>query len=232
MLRELVHFARTAPSAARLRRRTGRAALLDHVENALDLAGKARWRSVLVADLQGEVLEIGAGSGAMFRHYPSAVHVTAVEPDEGLLALAAERAKQAKARIDLRAGVGEELPFRDAAFDAVVCVSVLCCVSSVVKTLREVSRVLRPHGALRLIEHVKSDRPIAGALQQAFNPLWRALNGQGCNMNRDPKPVLRELGFEIVAVDSFQVFAREMPAAFVNEVIRAVRAPAGPVSTA
>jgi hypothetical protein len=51
-------------------------------------------------------------------------------------------------------------------------------------------------------------------------------------MNRDPKPVLRELGFEIVAVDSFQVFAREMPAAFVNEVIRAVRAPAGPVSTA
>ena len=42
-------------------------------------------------------------------------------------------------------------------------------------------------------------------------------------MNRDPKPLLRELGFEILAVDSFQLFAPEMPAAFVNEVIRAVR---------
>ncbi len=142
MFRELIHFARNAPSAARLRRRMGGAAHLDHVENGLDLAGKARWRSALVADLHGKVLEIGAGSGAMFRHYP------------------------------------------------------------------------------------KSNRPITGALQQAFNPLWRALNGQGCNMNRDPKPILLDLGFEIVSVDSFQVFAPEMPAAFVNEVIRAVRGPA------
>jgi hypothetical protein len=65
MLRELVHFARTAPSVARLQRHMDRAAFLDQVENALDLAGKARWRSALVADLEGEVLEIGAGSGTM-----------------------------------------------------------------------------------------------------------------------------------------------------------------------
>ncbi len=228
MLRELIHFARTAPAAARLRRSMDPAAHLDRVEAALDAAGKGRWRSVLVADLHGEVLEIGAGSGTMFRHYPGAVRVTAVEPTERLRALAAERAGRASAPIELRSGVGEELSFPDAAFDAVVCVSVLCCVSSVDSTLREIARVLRPGGALRLIEHVKSDRRIAGALQQAFNPVWHALNGQGCNMDRDPKPILRKLGFDIVALDCFQVFVPEMPAAFVNEVIRAVLRPRSP----
>ncbi len=228
MLRELAHFARSLPVAARLKRRLDGAAFLDHVESALDQAGKAKWRSALVSDLRGEVLEIGAGSGTMFRYYPAGAHVTAVDPDENLLALAAARAREAKARIELQVGVGEELPFPDATFDAVVCVSVLCSVSSVEKTLREIARVLRPRGALRLIEHVKSRATVPGALQHVFNPVWRSLNGCGCNMDRDPKPMLRELGFEILAVDSFQLFVLELPAAFVNEVIRAIRGESHP----
>ncbi len=224
MLRELVHFARTAPSSAGMKKRLAPAALLDHVEEQLDRAGKAHWRAQLVSDLEGEVLEIGAGSGTMFRHFPAGVRVTAVEPDEELRALAAERAKRALATIELQAGVGEELPFPDARFDAAVCVSVLCCVRSVEQTLREIRRVLKPGGGLRLIEHMKSERLIPGALQEVLNPVWLKLNGQGCNMNRDPRPLLRDLGFTIIAVDSFQVFVQHMPAAFVNQVIRAVRA--------
>ncbi len=223
MLRELAHFARSLPVAARLKGRLDHAALLDHIESALDQAGKAQRRSALVSDLQGEILEIGAGSGRMLCHYPAGAHVTALDPDEELLALAAGRAKQAKARVELQVGVGEELPFRSATFDAVVCVSVLCCVSSVEKSLREIARVLRPGGALRLIEHVRSHETVPGTLQHVFNPVWRSLNGAGCNMDRDPKPMLDELGFEILAIDSFQLFVREFPAAFVNEVIRAIR---------
>jgi ubiquinone/menaquinone biosynthesis C-methylase UbiE len=223
MLRELAHFVRFAPRAALLKQRLDGATHLDVVEAALDGEGKARWRAALVVDLAGEVLEIGAGSGAMFRHYPGGVRVTALEPDEALLQLAAARAREAPVPVEVQAGVGEELPFGDARFDAVVAVSVLCCVSSVEQTLREVRRVLRPGGSLRLIEHVKSDRTVPGALQELLNPLWRAVNGQGCNMNRDPRPVLRALGFIIRDVEPFQLFAPEMPAAFENLLIRATR---------
>ncbi len=200
------------------------AAHLERVEEQLDRAGKARWRADIVDDLAGEILEIGAGSGTMFGHYPPGVRVTALEPDDALRGMAAERAKLAAVPIELRAGAGEALPFPDASFDAVVCVSVLCCVRSVEEVLREIRRVLKPGGALRLIEHVKSDRVLAGALQEVFNPVWLKLNRQGCNMNRDPRPLLRELGFRIVESHSFQVFVQEMPAAFVNQVIKAVRA--------
>ena len=224
MLRELAHFLRYAPSAGRLQKRTDRVAFLDRVEGQLDQAGKARWRAALVADLAGEVLEIGAGTGTMFAHYPVGVRLTAIEPDEGFLALAAERAKHAPVPIQLQAGVGESLPFPDASFDGVVCASVLCSVRSVRATLAEIKRVLKPGGRLRLIEHTKSERLVAGALQELFNPIWRALNRQGCNMNRDPRPALGVLGFTTRQADRFQIFVPAMPAAFENQVIWAVRA--------
>ncbi len=223
MLRELIHFVRSAPSAGRLRNRMSPAEHLDRVEQHLDRAGKAHWRAKLVEGLAGEILEIGAGSGTMFEYYRPGVRVTALEPNDGLRAMAAERARKAAVSIELRAGLGEVLPFPDASFDGVVCVSVLCCVRSVEEVVRQIRRVLKPGGALRLIEHVKSEGVLAGALQDLFNPVWLKMNRQGCNMNRDPRPLLRDLGFRIVESDSFQVFVPEMPAAFVNQVIKAIR---------
>ncbi len=223
MLRELAYFVRHAPSTARLRRRMDRAAFLDTVEERLDQAGKERWRVALVSDLAGEVLEIGAGTGLMFPHYPAGVRLTAIEPDPEFLALAAERARGASVPIHCLAGFGEALAFADGTFDAVVIGSVLCSVRSVEQTLSEVKRVLKLGGKLRLIEHVRSERSLVGAQQTAFNPLWRAINRQGCNMDRDPRPPLRALGFQVVSTDRFQLFVPVFPAAFQNIVLSAVR---------
>ena len=52
----------------------------------------------------------------------------------------------------------------------------------------------------------------AGALMRATNPLWRALNGQGCNMHRDPLPAIRDAGFTIDRTEPFQIFAPGIPA--------------------
>ncbi len=76
------------------------------LESRLDEAGKARWRTALVAGLAGELLEIGAGTGMMFPRYPPGVRLTAVEPDEGFLSLAVKRAKQAPVPVEVQAGVG------------------------------------------------------------------------------------------------------------------------------
>ena len=81
MFRELAHFARHAPATLRLKRRLDQGALYDHLCARQDGLGLATWRAALCGDLRGRVVEIGAGTGLMFAHYPADAAVTAVEPD-------------------------------------------------------------------------------------------------------------------------------------------------------
>ena len=148
----------------------------------------------------------------MFLHYKSGVRLMATDPDEDFLSRAEERAKSSAAEVSLKVARGESLPFEDASFDAVVSATVLCSVQSVEQALSEVKRVLRPGGQFRLIEHVKSDRAVAGALMDAFNPLWRAISRLGCNMKRATEASLRSTGFTLREVEPFQIFVPAMPA--------------------
>ncbi len=223
MIREIAHFLREFPAARRLKAKMPAVDLLDLVEVRLDEAGKAAFRASLVADLEGDVLEIGAGTGLMFPHYSRAVRLTATEPDEEALCRAAVRAEHAEAQITLQLGEGESLPFPDASFDAVVCCSVLCCVQSVEQTLAEVRRVLKTGRQFRLMEHVKSDHLVAGMLMDLLNPIWLGMNGVGCNMNRDTERALRASGFTPVEVKRCQFFAKTFPFAFPYRWIKAVR---------
>ena len=194
-----------------MRRSMSPADFYDAIMTRADEAGAAEWRASLVTDLQGDVLEIGCGTGLMFPHYKSGVRLMATEPDEDFMRRAEERAKSSEAEVLFKVERGESLPFEDASFDAVVSATVLCSVQSVEQALSEVKRVLRPGGQFRLIEHVKSDRAVAGALMDAINPLWRALNRQGCNMNRVTEASLRSAGFTLLEVEPFQIFAPAFP---------------------
>jgi SAM-dependent methyltransferase len=220
VLRELGLFVRSAPGALALKARLSQAELYDVLIGRMDDAGLAARRDALVGDLDGRVLEVGAGTGLDFARYPATARVTALEPDPAFAARATARAAAAAAAIELVDGRGEALPFADASFDAVVFGLVLCSVGDVGAVLAEAHRVLRPGGALRLLEHVRSDRPVAGALMVAVNPLWRLLNGQGCNLHRRPLPAIEAAGFVVEEVERFQVFAEGIPA-FPMQLIRA-----------
>ena len=65
----------------------------------LDADGYAELRSSLVGDLEGNILEIGAGTGATFQYYGPNAKVMAMEPHDGFRAAATEAAKNAKAEI-------------------------------------------------------------------------------------------------------------------------------------
>jgi ubiquinone/menaquinone biosynthesis C-methylase UbiE len=214
MIRELAHFVRHFLGAARMRRGMELTEALDLYEMRLDEAGKGKWRADLVADLTGDVLEIGAGTGLMFPYFKRGVCLTATDPDEGFLARAAVRAKHLSAQIRVQPASGESLPFPDASFDAVVCSGVLCSVQSMERTLTEVKRVLRPHGQFRLLEHVKSDRLISGLLMDVFSPVWLSLSGVNCHMNRNVEASLKAAGFVLRRVERFQIFADKVPTAF------------------
>ncbi len=223
MFRELAHFVRYAPTVVRDQRSLGRLDAFDLFEVRMDRAGRAQWRRVLVADLEGGVLEIGAGTGMMFPYYAEGVRLAATEPDEEYLARAAERAKEAQASITLQVAAAEDRIFPDASFDAVVSANVLCSVRSVEQTLAEVRRVLRPGGRFRLLEHGRSPHRVSALLMDVVNPLWLKVNGVGCNLNRDPVAALGVAGFAIEGVERFQVFAPGAPTAFPTQLIRALR---------
>ena len=102
-------------------------------------------RRNLLEGLHGDVLEIGAGNGANFAHYPPEARVVAIEPDRHMLKRAqAQIAKLDARNIDVRIAPAEQLPFDDASFDAVVSMWTHTDVDDFGAVLREAARVLRP----------------------------------------------------------------------------------------
>ncbi|MEU0465446.1 class I SAM-dependent methyltransferase, partial [Amycolatopsis sp. NPDC006131] len=163
----------------------------------------AEHRDRALAELSGRVIEVGAGNGLNFAHYPDTVtEIVAVEPEDRLRALAEQAAAHAPVPVRVVAGHADALPAEDGAFDAAVASLVLCSVPDVAGALAEIRRVLRPGGELRFFEHVRSDKRLLGLLQNAITPLWSRAGG-GCHLNRDTAAAIRAAGFEIAQVDRF-----------------------------
>ncbi|MFH8803269.1 class I SAM-dependent methyltransferase [Streptomyces sp. NPDC017936] len=159
-------------------------------------AGLAGLRGRLLAGLSGRVVEIGAGNGLNFAHYPGAVsEVVAIEPERRLRASAREAALRADVPVDVVPGAAEALPVKSEAFDAAVLSLVLCSVRDVPRSLAELRRVLRPGGAVRFLEHGAGGGPAMTFTQRALDrTVWPALAG-GCHLSRDPVGALRDAGF-------------------------------------
>jgi SAM-dependent methyltransferase len=158
----------------------------------------------MLAGLEGEVVEIGAGNGLNFAHYPQAVTlVQAFEPDPYLRALALRGADDAAVPVKVGDAVAEELPLEGASVDAAVASLVLCSVSDPVRAVAELHRVVRPGGELRFNEHVVSERPFLRTLQRAADAtIWPTASG-GCHLGRDTRTTLEQGGFRIGRVERF-----------------------------
>lgn len=179
-------------------------------------------RAEVASGARGAILEIGAGSGLNARHYPAGVRVSGVEPSEGMRARARVRVQSpaVRAAVRIEDGRAEALPFDAGSFDTVVFTFVLCSVKDVADVLAEARRVLRPGGALRLAEHVKSpDRSIA-AWQTRLRPVWMTLLG-GCDPTREIKLDLERAGFDPSGVRNVDLpLPRLARAGVIGEAIR------------
>jgi SAM-dependent methyltransferase len=168
--------------------------------------GAAEHRRALLSGLRGRVVEVGAGSGVSFRHYPGAVdEVLAVEPEPTLRAAAQRAAGDAPVRVRVRVvdGIGGALPVDSGSADAAVVSGVLCSVPDPDAALAELRRVLRPGGELRFYEHVAAARRGGALLQRvAGATFWPRLFG-GCDPHRDTVAAIRAAGFDVVALRSF-----------------------------
>jgi ubiquinone/menaquinone biosynthesis C-methylase UbiE len=189
--------------------------------------GGAEHRRRLLADLSGRVVELGAGSGVSFVHYPSTVtELVAVEPEEHLRAMAQEAAREAPIPVTVVEGVADRLPLDDASMDAGVVTAVLCSVSDPAAALGELRRVIRPGGELRFFEHVAARSPRLARVQRALDAtIWPRVNG-GCHTHRDTEAAIRAAGFEIAECDRFSFRAHVLAAPVAPRILGRARRPA------
>jgi ubiquinone/menaquinone biosynthesis C-methylase UbiE len=183
------------------------------VSPAMDRGGLAGHRQRLLAGLAGSVIEVGAGNGRNFAHYPAAVtRVLAVEPNPVLREIASQHAADAPVPVEVCDGHAERLPAADGVFDAAVASLLLCSVADQQAVLGEIRRVLRPGGQLRFLEHVQARTPGLRRLQRlADATLWPPLAG-GCHTGRDTVAAIGAAGFTVGEVEAFRFPDTRLPA--------------------
>jgi SAM-dependent methyltransferase len=155
--------------------------------------------------LQGEVVEIGFGSGHNVPFYPPAVSgVSAVEPSDVGWKLAGERIKAASVPVR-RAGLdGQSLPFDDNSFDAALSTWTLCTIPDADAALNEVRRVLKPGRSLHFLEHglAPEEDENVRRWQRRLEPMEKRLFN-GCHLTRPIVDILKTAGFTITELDVF-----------------------------
>jgi ubiquinone/menaquinone biosynthesis C-methylase UbiE len=166
--------------------------LYDSICAVYEALGLRRWRRWLVGSARGRVLDLGCGTGRSLALFGADATVVGLDPAWDSL----RRARRRAPGVWLVMASAEALPFRDQTFDTVISALVFCSVPDPRRGLREVRRVLRPGGTLRMIEHVRSTTPWKAWCQDLVQPVWTRLTG-GCHPNRDTERTVEALGFHI-----------------------------------
>jgi ubiquinone/menaquinone biosynthesis C-methylase UbiE len=159
-------------------------------------------REQLIPLAQGEVLEIGAGSGANFIHYDAArvTRLYALEPNPGMIRLARKQAQKTKFHIEYIDLPGERIPLEDQTIDTVVSTFTLCTISGITEALQGIARVLKPAGKFIFFELGLAPDSAVQRWQRRLVPITRWLF-QGLDVTRDIPSLIMQSGFEIAKIE-------------------------------
>jgi ubiquinone/menaquinone biosynthesis C-methylase UbiE len=156
-------------------------------------------REKVVPLAEGDVLEIGLGTGLNLAYYdPGKVRkVWGLEPSEGMRNLARKNVVDSEVEVEFIDLPGEEIPLDAHSVDTVVVTYTLCTIPDAQRALKGMRRVLRPGGKLLFCEHGIAPDLGVRQWQERINPIWRRFSG-GCQINRDIPGLIEASGFRVL----------------------------------
>jgi ubiquinone/menaquinone biosynthesis C-methylase UbiE len=178
--------------------------VLPRIVNVVMNTGENRKiRARVCADLEGDIVEIGFGTGHNLPYLPTEVRsLRAVEPSQLSVRLAQARVTASPVAVEVVGLDGQRLPLEDASADAVLCTWSLCTIPDPVAAVAEMRRVLRPGGTLHFVEHgLAPDESVRG-WQHRLNGLQQRIAG-GCHLNRDIPAIIENGGLTITQLDTY-----------------------------
>lgn len=160
----------------------------------LERWGIGHLRRELLRDVAGNILEVGAGTGANLPLYGRSTHTTLIDIKSDRLLLARQKSGQINA--PATCADAQRLPFASEQFDVVIGTLVFCSIPQPELALAEIKRVLRPNGRLLLLEHTRGHGPISRRFTDWLQPLWFAIQHE-CHLNRETAVFVQDAGFTI-----------------------------------
>jgi ubiquinone/menaquinone biosynthesis C-methylase UbiE len=155
-------------------------------------------RPLLFEGLTGRLLDAGVGTGRNFPFYPARSSVVGIDLSPAMLARAERRRGRSRAAVELRRMDVTCLDYPAASFDAAVSTFLFCVLPEELQTaaLRELGRVVKPGGPIRLLEYV---RP-RGSVRRLMSRLWEPWMGwaYGAGFDRQTEKHVLEAGLELV----------------------------------
>jgi ubiquinone/menaquinone biosynthesis C-methylase UbiE len=177
------------------------AAIYDPALKASERGAFKAHREYVAGRAHGDVLEIGAGTGANLPYYSDDIRLTVTDPNRFMLRKLTAKAAKREMTIDSSIAPATNMPFEDESFDVIVATLVLCSVPDQKDVIDEVTRLLRPGGEFRFMEHVRANGRLRGVIQDIATPIWRTCF-EGCHPNRNTIATINASKLELVeAVD-------------------------------
>lgn len=168
----------------------------------------AKYRQELLANVSGEVLEIGFGTGLNLPHYPCTVEkLTIIDPNPGMKKYAQKRIEASAISVESQILNSEKLPMADNSFDSVVSTWTLCSIANVDRAIAEIHRVLKPEGKFFFLEHGLSQESRVQTCQNILTPVQKII-ADGCHLNRNIKQLVANK-FKNLKIEEF--YAPNLP---------------------
>ena len=192
--------------------------VLPHVINVVMNTKQTRLiRQRVCADLAGDVVEIGFGTGHNLPFLPPAVRsLRAVEPAGLGVRLAQDRIAASAVPVEVVGLDGQKLSIDDGTADAVLCTWSLCTIPDPVAAVREMRRVLKPAGRVHFVEHGRSPDESVRRWQNRLNGIQQRMAG-GCNLNRDIPAILQAGGLTVTDLETYYGKGEPKPYGYLYE---------------
>ena len=149
------------------------APLYDFLDLPYEYTWRGRLRGRMFEGLAGRILDAGVGTGRNIPFYPKRAEVIGIDASAGMLEHAQRRAERLGRKVELHAMDMMKTAFPDGHFDAIVSTFVFCVLDDEqqLPALKELRRICKPGGTIRLLDYTLSSRPLTRLLMRTLEQM-------------------------------------------------------------